>query len=713
MVVALAILGVWQFGHTSQTAAQPLVEIGFDMNPGAAPANTCSGVGTGCTLGSIDTCVAVPLYGGPITFDVYLDDLPSGESILGFGYHFDEKHGSPVGTIIARDEQTSGINITEDDPLSSTMSMSDPLGPVISYDASIADMGNAEWNPPYTGGTLGRYEVDVSGTAQGLYGLTLDTIKLGNDGSENLCVSYGCDVKDANQGYGLIAVGVACPLTADLKITSQQILAANCIDPAPTQIDVSVDTDICVRKVVHNNGLQVLVPAMIAKTATAPFGCTIIPTDDVVLVDLTQSVDLVHEEIFTIHCDAPSTHGPFVIENEVTSTDQYIPDPETGNNSAVSELTVAAIAYSDVKEMMFYPSILPDPKDPLPFNTVVVSEATPIQMTKVLHNNGTWGPVDVLVMPSWGILGYAGAIGDCTLDLVSAPTVQVNDLPVSVDVPIQHDFLLTCGQSTVGQDDDGDTMIDEDAVNMADDDGDGLFDEDSGFYLVIVTFDNEITIKTPHVVDPDLGNNVSVFPPMDPPFYGLPIAVIRPFTPNFEYYATSTGAGVQTPPEPENLCFAAPDFGCKTQAIAEIPAGAPVGVSTAQPLAGSATILGGAPGDFIWTPSPALSLGAKVGFVSFSVDTDLFSPHNCGVAAVAGSMMLENDCLPPTGYAGAAGWPDGYMPDDRCMVDYPDSLASLAPMYVGASAYVSWSSRLDGRVPPPVCSPGATPGSKP
>ncbi len=704
IAVALAILAVLQFGYTSQTSAQGPIDVGFDMNPNSAPANSCPGTGnaggTDCTLGSIETCVAVPSGGGTIEFDVYMDNFPVGDDLLSFSYHLDEKHSNPVGNITARNEQTVGINITEDDPGSSTMSMSDPLGPVISYDGAIADMAVAESNPPFTQGTLGRYTVNVA-APDGIYGLTLDTVKMANSGlpPEKLCAEkYGCNVIDANDGYGLIAVGVPCPDPADLKIVSQVIKAANCVDDPPTDINVSEDVDICVLKTLHNNGPETLVPAWIEKVATAPDGCTITPAGATVPIDLPISDDVVHEEHFIIHCDEPSMHGPFVIENVVYADSQYTPDPDLGNNSAVSELTVAAWAYTDVKETAFYPSVLPAAKDPLPFPTIIVSEDNTIAMTKILHNNGPWEPVDVNITPSWEILGYAGATGDCTLTLVSEPSIQVEDLPVSVDVPITHLYNLHCNQSTVGQDDDGDTMIDEDPVNSADDDGDGLYDEDSGFYLVIVFFDNFITIKDEHVVDTDPSNNVSLFPdPQEPPFYGLPIAVIRPFTPGFEYYATSTGAGVQTEPEPENLCFASPDFACKTQAIAEIPAGMG-GNAGDQPLAGSATILGGAPGQFIWTPSPLMTLGAKTGFVGFAVETDLFDPHNCGARTVGGSMILENDCLPPTGYTSTTPWPDGYLPDDRCMVDQPSDLAALVPMYTPGAAHLSWASKLDSEV---------------
>ena len=700
IAVALAVLGVWQFGHTNQTAqAQPPVEIGYDMNTAG---NFCVGDGaTDCTLGTIDTCVQVT-SGQDIEIDVYLDLLPAGETFTAFSYMVSEKHGLAVGTLNSVIHQNNTVNlIYQANPQAALSDFSAPLPPtaLVGWLANVADvMGGAEANGPYTKGVLTRMDITVN-AAPGVYGLDLDSILLGNLAADNLCDLYSCDVKDAYQGYGLIAVDVACPLAADLKIVSQEIKAADCVSDPPTEIDVSESVDICVVKTLHNNGPETLVSAWIEKVATAPAGCTIVPTGAVVPIDLPVSDVMTHTEIFTIHCDAPSTHGPFVIENVVYADSQYCPDPIPGNNSAVSELTVAAIAYTDVKETVFYPSVLPPAKDPLPFPTIIVSEDNTIAMTKILHNNGPWGPVDVNVTPSWEILGYAGTVaGDCTLTLVSEPSIQIEDLPVSVDVPITHVFNLHCNQDGMGLDDDGDTTIDEDPVNGVDDDGDGLYDEDSAFYLVIVLFDNIITIKDEHVVDTDPSNNVSVFPdPQEPPFYGLPIAVIRPFTPSFEYYATSTGAGVQTPPEPDKLCFAAPDFGCKTQGITEVPAGL-AGAPTAQPLAGSATILGGAPGDFIWTSSAAMTLGAKTGFISFLVNTDLFNPHSCGAAPVGGSMILENDCLPPTGYTSTTPWPYGYAPDDRCMVDYPDPLAALVPMYTPGAAHISWASKLDSEV---------------
>jgi hypothetical protein len=695
MVVALAVLGVWQLGHTSQVQAQPPVEIGFDMNPAAAPANSCPNDGSACTLGSIESCVAVPSGGGMVDFDVYMDLMPNGESILGFGYHIGEKHSLPVGSIVGRDEQTAAINITEQ-PGSATMSFSDPLpAPVPSYNASIADMGAAEWNPPFTGGTLGRYEFDTTGTADGLYGMTLDSILLGNDGANDLCLLYGCDVKDAVQGYGLVAIGVPCPQAADLKIVSQQILAANCVDPAPTDVDVSEDVDICVRKVLHNNGPEVLVNAFIEKNAIAPAGCTINPPGDVVPVLLEQSIDLVHEEIFTIHCTEPSTHGPFVIDNLVYAESQFVPDPDTGNNEASSSLTVAVWGYSDVKDIAYTPSGAP-PTHPVigaPYIEHDVSGVATgaIQMTKTVHNNGPWGPATVDVSGGGVIAAYTGmniVNGDCVLNPPGAAHMQETLNAVETKNLVEN-YTLTCGRGGLTLDDDGDTMIDEDGPDGTDDDGDTVDGEDGMFYLVTIAFQNGVGLpKDPHVIDLDPGNNGPLAPVL------VTVAVVRPFTPSFEYYASSSATDQLTKPDPSKLCFASPSFGCKTQSYGEMPAGMSCAASWpgCQPRAGIATILGN-PGSFIWTDSPSLTLGATVGFVDFYVTADPFVTHTC-VTGVPGSLQLYNSCLPPAGYTPAAPWPAGYTPDPRCTVS--GAQAALAPGAPGS--FTDWAARLDGEV---------------
>jgi hypothetical protein len=775
IAVALAILAVWQFGQTSQTTqAQGPVEIGFDMN---VTGNSCPGSGNAggidCTLGTIDTCVqANP--GDTITFDTYVEDIPNGESVLGFGYHIGEKHGNPVGTIVAKTEQTSGINLTSDDAASSPLDLGDsPPAPVPCYTANMGDLGAAEWNPPFTHGTLGRYEMTVGGA--GLYGMIFDDPSglglplIANDGADNLCDLYGCDIKDAYVGYGLVAVAPSvCPQAADLKKEALDVAGIDldgdtAIDVSYTPgmpLDVSQTVWVDLLEVLHNNGPEPIVPAWSDTECTPPEGglCSytcvggeVITINGVevdpdcqpgayyevgfpdtldkhVLVDLEESVPVPLEQKWDIHCLEPSLHT-WHFHNEVAAESQYTPEPNPGDNSLDLDVTIACTAYADVKVEAFGPAVYPDPKDPLPFPTVYIDEDNPIVMGKVIHNNGPWTPVDVDVTPTYSIIGYLGQSinpNACTLTLVSPPVMHVN-LPISVPTPLSESYVLNCTMDSIGHDDDGDTLIDEDSIGDSNFDGnddddfdwdyvggtddvgcDGVagtldtgegdgeptsaayclstlgfplpgepnVDEDSQFYVALLYFDNHVDVTTTHVVDPEPGNNDSE--------WLLPVAVIRPFTPDFSYYATSTGADVQSAPDPQKLCFASPDFGCKTESFSDIPGG--------QPLAGLATILGDDPLDFIWTSSAALTLGEKVGYVDFTVTADLFGLHDCSVP-LNGSLDFYNACLPPTGYAPIAPWPDGYVPDDRLPCGVSGAV-DLAP----PAAFTDWSFDLDTEV---------------
>jgi hypothetical protein len=206
LLAALASL-IFLLARPSAQARPDAVVLGFDMDP---TGNSCPNDFTNCTLGFIDPCVEVPEGGGLVEFDVFLEDLPNGESILGFVYHIGERYDIPLGPITAYIHQNPLVNLT-DQPGSSPSDFSDLVGtPVPSFDANVGDLGTVEHNPPYTHGTLGRYTLDTTGLANGIYGMTLDTIVLGNEFSEALCELYGCDIWDASHGYGLIAVDSAC-----------------------------------------------------------------------------------------------------------------------------------------------------------------------------------------------------------------------------------------------------------------------------------------------------------------------------------------------------------------------------------------------------------------------------------------------------------------------------------------------------------------------
>lgn len=189
-------------GGTSQ--AQGPVIVGFDMD---TTGNSCPFDGTNCTLGNIDRSVDVPSGGGVIEFDVFLEDLPGSESILGWGAQI----GGWPGTLTGQVCEVGTVNLPAQ-PGSNMLVP--PCGELVPdstppHSAAVSDLGAAEFNPPYTHGTLGRYTLDTTGVADGVYGLTLSNVLAGNDGANDLCLLYGCQIRDANSRpvYGMIRVG--------------------------------------------------------------------------------------------------------------------------------------------------------------------------------------------------------------------------------------------------------------------------------------------------------------------------------------------------------------------------------------------------------------------------------------------------------------------------------------------------------------------------
>ena len=219
MVVALV---VWQ-GSDKPAQATPTLVVGFDMDP---TGNSCPGTGVGdCTLANVERCVEVPSGGGVITVDVFLDGLPQlpGQpdegGITSFAYHISEKHGLTVGTVTAYTHEDTLVNLLVQEAAVIPMEYSDPVGTSLpSWDAQVADLGDIEFNPPYTKGVFSRLEIDTTGTPDGVYGLTLEDILVGDALGDDYCdptspVYVGCDILDANaspQPYGRIAVGTDC-----------------------------------------------------------------------------------------------------------------------------------------------------------------------------------------------------------------------------------------------------------------------------------------------------------------------------------------------------------------------------------------------------------------------------------------------------------------------------------------------------------------------
>jgi hypothetical protein len=525
LAAAVIVAAVWLMGGsggTSPAEAQPPVIVGFDMiiddDGDTNPDNTCPNNGDGvtdCTLGVIDPCVAVPSGGGPIQFDTFLEGIPDADSVVGFSYHFGQTTGDTVGQITGCTHGNGAINLPAQPGSSMFEGLSDPpcgggagTADVPCWDAIVSDFGTAEYNPPFTHGVLGRYGMNVGGVADGVYGLTLDSVIVGNDPGLDLCILYGCDLWDANkvvpQPYGLIAVGVACPLPpepADIKITDQVIVDKEPDDPAtgvcggipPDTINISEDEWICLQKTIHNNGTFGPVDVLVTKTGTAPpdtevsYHCggseTNVTVDgvpmgpcapdtehrggDIVVEEtvaaLDVSVPVVLEEQWDVHCVEPSEHT-FGFLNQIALAPDNVYDPEPVNNLwPPMAYVVDCLAEADVK-IASTQWLAGNCIDAAPTEIPVDADVN-FCLQKTLHNNGPYGPETVSISR-----GYTPA-GGCTMGAVAPPSSA--DLPVSVDVFVDEVYTVNC------------TTLTSKTFTVA----------------------NSIALTTPHVSDPAPVNN--------------------------------------------------------------------------------------------------------------------------------------------------------------------------------------------------------------
>jgi hypothetical protein len=241
---------------------------------------------------------------------------------------------------------------------------------------------------------------------------------------------------------------------ADVRIASQQLVSP------PTDIDVSEDVVVTLRKVLHNSGPYGPVDVSISASASPPSDCTAIPDyANPSSASLPVSTNVVIDETWTIHCSSRSQHV-FSFENEIAIKKVGVIDPNEGNNSASTQLTVDVWALADLGVLDQY---VDDPPAGM-----VVGVPVEIMMRTVIHNGGPFGLVDAfaetVVKPPSGCY-------------VLAPNhlERVRDLPVSVNVILKAPFTIGCNEP-----------------------GRHTF-----------SFDNEISVHSDmvHVRDPEDGNN--------------------------------------------------------------------------------------------------------------------------------------------------------------------------------------------------------------
>jgi hypothetical protein len=231
---------------------------------------------------------------------------------------------------------------------------------------------------------------------------------------------------------------------ADAKISSQSLL-----NP-PSQINVSQNHQVTLRKTLHNNGGYGSVNISITAGAAAPGGCTATASPaNPTSASLPVSTVVTMDETWTIHCAAPSTHV-FTFNDAIAVTDPHVVDPTPGNNSASTALSVDVIGPADVE--ITGQSLVTPP------TSIDVSESVDVTLRKTLHNNGSYGP-NV-------INASAVAPAGCTAAPKTNPTSA--SLPVSTVVTVDEVWTLHCTAPSTH----------------------------------VFTFNNAIAVTDPHVVDP-------------------------------------------------------------------------------------------------------------------------------------------------------------------------------------------------------------------
>ncbi|UCH87610.1 MAG: hypothetical protein JSU97_04300, partial [Dehalococcoidia bacterium] len=214
----------------------------------------------------------------------------------------------------------------------------------------------------------------------------------------------------------------------DVKITDQEPLNATCDGPPPTEIDVSEDAVICLRKHLHNNGPGAgVVNVRLDKDAYALYpGAEILPATATDQVALPMSVPTTHDELFTIHCYEPSTHW-FVVENWASVKDAHVSDPNGAYH--MEWISVDCLASSDIK--ITSQAFLSPPSQ------ITVGVPQVVTLRKQLHNNGPYGPVTVYIAKS--------AYTDSPNATIAPPTATAQvDLAESNTVTHDEDFTISC-----------------------------------------------------------------------------------------------------------------------------------------------------------------------------------------------------------------------------------------------------------------------------
>ena len=339
--------------------------------------------------------------------------------------------------------------------------------------------------------TPGLYAIDISGSA------ILD--------------ASGAAFPPHNEIDGTLAVDTACPTPVDVKLVSQTVTTDG-INPFPASITASQNVPLQIDKILHNNTPPNNTPTTITKTITLSPDCTLNGQPNtgpyVITVPgptLAPSVPTTFTENDVVHCTDPSNHQ-LVVQNCANPPFEI----NNLNNCDTDTVLFIVTASADLKITAQSLSGFPANKSAsLPWPPLIVNQPQGFTLNKTVHNNGPADNVAATITPNAFVTNFVGGLTptDCTITNTTPPNGGSVVLAVSTPTGANENFSINCGIDTMGNDTDGDTLIDEDRIDGVDNDGDTQIDEDSGYLLPTVCVLNNISADDPHVTDPTPANN--------------------------------------------------------------------------------------------------------------------------------------------------------------------------------------------------------------
>ncbi len=525
ILLALAFAGLKMFddaGTARATNPPSMDRMALDMNTAG---------NTATSIGANDPCVAVPAGSATaVNFDITALNIPAANAMIGFNAQILYNDTPATGLQITANSinpvaPPGGSYLLNNNALSNVFDGSDVAPDAVvdgSFLSSALDIGTGV--AEFGSGVLARETITTfAGTPAGLYALTLTSaVHL------DVASAYAPDL--VLDGY--VAVGVPCPLPADVKLVSQTVTF-------PASITLSQNVPLQIDKEIHNNGPENPTGVTITKTINVPADCTVngLPGPVVITagpIPVGMSIVTPYQEIDQIHCTSPSNHQ-LTVQNCLGTT-SVLGDPNLLNNCDTDIVPFTVVTTADVKITSQTVTGFPAPIAPLPYNRVVAGMNYPFSANKVLHNNGPYGPVTVartavpfIAPPS--LIGGLSA-GDCTITPGGSGGAHV--LTPSVGVPVTENFSVACNAGGMGNDSDGDTLIDEDNVDGVNNDGDGFTDEDSAYLVPTVCVNNDLDIQDAHVSDPNQQISSVFMVPVDASALTcVTLALVRPFNPTF------------------------------------------------------------------------------------------------------------------------------------------------------------------------------------